>query len=92
MRAHNTWENFPCMLYMVRYANYHNSGLRKHDSVYCKCPYNICTLFLYVMGTILNRFPLFSKNLLIILFFDKSPLSFGVTKPRYSLLDCFSLG
>jgi len=24
----------------------------------CKCPYYRCTLFLYVMGTILNRFPI----------------------------------
>jgi len=56
MHPYNTWENFPDMLYMVCYAKYHNSCLRKCDSWRCKCLYDRCALFLYVMGTTLHRF------------------------------------
>jgi len=43
------------------------------------------------MGTLLNRFPIWSENLSILRSFVKSPFSLVVPKPLYSLI-CLDLG
>jgi len=63
MQASNTWENFPYMPYMTYYANQHSFCLCKHSNWHCKCLDSRCPLFLYVMGTLFTRFPIFVREL-----------------------------